>query len=122
MKNVMSVRLDNKTLRRLRELSNRENKEVSTVARELIDQGLELVTLREYREGKLSLGSVAKRLDLSLSEVIDLLAELPACDPRSNTMTTLKAMPPRLDSLARPNDIIRHSYLFRTKNLQLLSK
>ena len=56
MKNVMSVRLDNKTFRRLRELSVRENKEVSTVARELIGQGLEFVTLREYREGKLSLG------------------------------------------------------------------
>ena len=81
MKNVMSVRLDNKTLRRLRELSNRENKEVSTMARELIDQGLELVTLREYREGKLSLGLVAKRLDMSLSEVIDLLAELGVRSP-----------------------------------------
>jgi predicted HTH domain antitoxin len=77
----MSVRLDNKTLRRLRELSSRENKEVSTVARELIDQGLELVTLREYREGKLSLGSVAKRLDMSLSEVIDLLSELGVRSP-----------------------------------------
>jgi predicted transcriptional regulator len=81
MKNVMSVRLDSKTLRRLRELSNRENKEMSTVARELIAQGLELVTLREYREGKLSLGSVAKRLDVSLSEVIDLLAELGVRSP-----------------------------------------
>ena len=81
MKNVMSVRLDNKTLSRLRELSTRENKEMSTVARELIDQGLELVTLREYRRGKLSLGSVAKRLDLSLSEVIDLLADLGVRSP-----------------------------------------
>ena len=77
----MSVRLDAKALRRLRELAKRENKEISTVARELIDEGLVFVTLREYREGKLSLGMLAKRLGRSLSAVIDLLSELGVRSP-----------------------------------------
>ena len=39
------------------------------------------LTLREYREGKLSLGMVPKRLKMSLSEVIDLLSELGVRSP-----------------------------------------
>lgn len=39
------------------------------------------LTLREYREGKLSLGMMAKRLKVSLSEVIDLLSELGVRSP-----------------------------------------
>ncbi len=39
------------------------------------------LTLREYREGKLSLGLVPKRLKMSLSEVIDLLSELGVRSP-----------------------------------------
>ena len=39
------------------------------------------VTLREYRDGELSLGMVAKRLKMSLSEVIDLLSELGVRSP-----------------------------------------
>lgn len=81
MKNVMSVRLDREALRNLREIAKREKKELSTVARELMEQGWVFVTLREYREGKLSLGIVAQRLGMSLSEVIDLLAELGVRSP-----------------------------------------
>ncbi len=81
MKNVMSVRLDTEALRRLRELAKRERKEISTVARELIDEGWVFLTLREYRQGKLSLGTVAKRLKMPLADVIDLLAELGVRSP-----------------------------------------
>jgi predicted HTH domain antitoxin len=68
-------------MRRLRELAKKERKELSTVARELIDQGWVLVALREYREGKLSLGTMASRLGLSLSEAVDLLSELGVRSP-----------------------------------------
>lgn len=81
MKNVMSVRLDAEALRRLRELAKREKKEISTVARELIDEGWVFLTLREYRQGKLSLGMAAKRLKMPLAEVIDLLSELGVRSP-----------------------------------------
>lgn len=51
------------------------------MARELIDQGLVLRALREYRDGKLSLGSLAKRLDKPLADAIDLLADLGVRSP-----------------------------------------
>lgn len=81
MKDVMSVRLDPQGLRRLKGLAKREKKEVSTVARELMDHGWVFLMLREYREGRRSLGSFAKALDLSLSEAIDLLASLGVRSP-----------------------------------------
>jgi hypothetical protein len=77
----MSVRLDAEAMRRLRELAKREKKEISTVARELIDEGWVFLTLREYRQGKLSLGMVAKRLKMPLADVIDLLSELGVRSP-----------------------------------------
>jgi predicted transcriptional regulator len=81
MKNVMSVRLDDESLQRVRELARKDKKEISAVARELIDQGLVLLALREYREGKLSLGSLGKRLGKPLADVIDLLADLGVRSP-----------------------------------------
>jgi predicted transcriptional regulator len=81
MKNVLSVRLNDESLKRVRELATRDKKEISMMMRELIDQGLVLLALREYREGKLSLGSLAKCLGVSLAEAIDLLADLGVRSP-----------------------------------------
>ena len=81
MKNVLSVRLDEQSMKRLHELAKKEKKELSTVARELIEQGWVLVALREYQQGKLSLGTMAQKLDLSLSQAIDLLSELGVRSP-----------------------------------------
>ena len=75
MKNVMSVRVDSESLRRIRELARRERNEVSTVARELIDHGWMFLMLRDYREGRISLGTFAQKLRLPLAEAIDLLAD-----------------------------------------------
>jgi hypothetical protein len=81
MKNVLSVRLDEKAMGRLRDRAHKEGKELSAVARELIDEGLVLSTMREYREGKLSLGMLASRLGVSVSEAFDALAELGVGSP-----------------------------------------
>jgi hypothetical protein len=81
MKNVLSVRLDEKAMGRLRDRARKEGKELSAVARELIDEGLVLATMREYREGKLSLGLLASRLGLSVSEALDVLSELGVASP-----------------------------------------
>ena len=42
----------------------------------LINYGWEFLMLKRYREGKLSLGLLARKLDVSISEAIDMLAEL----------------------------------------------
>lgn len=81
MKNVMTVRLDKEALRRLRELAKQRKKDLSSVARELIDHGWVYLTLQEYRAGKMSLGTVAERLELSLSEAIELMSELGVRSP-----------------------------------------
>jgi hypothetical protein len=73
---VISLRLENLELRRIDDLSVQEHKGRSTVARELIQQGWQFRMLKQYRDGKLSLEGLAKTLELSVGESIDLLAEL----------------------------------------------
>ena len=73
---VISLRLNEKDLERLDELSTLERKDRSTAARELLKYGWEFLMLRHYKEGILSLEGLAKKLDLSVSEAIDLLTKL----------------------------------------------
>ena len=76
MMGVVSLRLKDAELKKLEELSRMEHKEKSAVARELINYGWEFLMLKQYREGKLSLGALAEKLNISIVEVIDFLAEL----------------------------------------------
>jgi predicted HTH domain antitoxin len=72
---VISLRLKDRELKRINELSRMVNKDKSTVARELIEYGWEFLMVKLYREGKMSLGTLSSKLELSISETIDLLAE-----------------------------------------------
>jgi hypothetical protein len=72
---VISLRLKDKEKQRIDELSTTENRDRSAVARELLDYGWTFLMISRYREGKISLGTLATKLELSMSEVIDLLAE-----------------------------------------------
>ena len=62
-------------MERLDELSKALHKDKSTMARELLEYGWDFLMLEYYKEGKLSLSGLAKKLDLSISEAIDLLKE-----------------------------------------------
>ncbi len=73
---VMSLRLNQRELKRIEELATIEQKDKSTVARELLDSGWEFLMIRLYKQGKLSLSGLASKLDLPLSETIERLAEL----------------------------------------------
>lgn len=73
---VVSLRLKERDVKRIKELSSLEGKDKSTVARELLASGWEFRMIRLYRDGKLSLGGLSARLDSSVSETIDMLAEL----------------------------------------------
>lgn len=73
---VISLRLKETELKKLNELSVEEQKDKSTVARELIREGWNFLMIRQYRQGKLSLSTLAMRLEMSLSETIDVLADL----------------------------------------------
>ncbi len=71
---VMSVRLSEQELKRLKTLAKEQNKEKSSVARELLMDGLKYKMLLAYKEGKVSLSKLSKNLGMSLSEAIDLLS------------------------------------------------
>jgi predicted HTH domain antitoxin len=72
---VISLRLKDRELKRINELSRMVHKNKSTIARELIEYGWEFLMIKLYREGKMSLGTLSSKLELSVSETIDLLAE-----------------------------------------------
>ena len=73
---VISLRLKDRDLKRIEELAEMEGKDKSAVARELMEHGWEYLMVRLYRKGKLSLAGLAAKLDLSVSEAIDVLSEL----------------------------------------------
>ena len=72
---VISLRLKDRDLERLDGLSKALHKDKSTMARELLEYGWDFLMLEYYKEGKLSLSGLAKKLDISVSEAIDLLKE-----------------------------------------------
>ena len=72
---VISLRLKDRELKRINELSRMAHKDKSTIARELIEYGWEFLMIKLYREAKMSLGTLSSKLELSVSETIDLLAE-----------------------------------------------
>ena len=72
---VVSLRLSERELRMIRQLSQAESKERSQMVRQLLEEGHMFHLLRLYREGKLSLGRFAKQLGKSLGETLDLLGE-----------------------------------------------
>lgn len=72
---VISLRLKDREIKRINEIAGMLHKDKSTVARELIDYGWEFLMIKLYREGKMSLSTLASKLELSVSETLDLLAE-----------------------------------------------
>lgn len=80
---VMSLRLSQDELKRLKALAKAEDKERSSVARELLMDGLRYKMLLAYKEGKVSLARLSKTLGMSLSEAIDLLSSFGLQSPIS---------------------------------------
>lgn len=78
---VMSIRLEEKDLEKIKSLASSDNKDQSTVARELITYGWNYLMVRHYAEGRLSLEGLASELSKSVSETIDLLAEMGVPSP-----------------------------------------
>ena len=73
---VMSVRLSEKELKLIQAMALEDDKEKSSEARELMLDGIKYKLLVGYKQGKVSLGTLAHKLGMSLSEALDLLASL----------------------------------------------
>ena len=78
---IMSVRLSLQEAKRVCDLATQEDKEKSSEARELMMDGIKFKMLLAYKQGKISVGVLAKKLELTLSEAVDFLASLGISSP-----------------------------------------
>lgn len=80
---VLSLRLSREEIEHIEELAKKEKKRKGEAARSLLSYGWFFFNLKLYKEGKISLETLAKELNLSISETIDLLAEYGVTSPIS---------------------------------------
>ncbi|HDZ76582.1 MAG TPA: hypothetical protein ENH41_00665 [Candidatus Omnitrophica bacterium] len=78
---VLSVRLGQEELSHIKKLAKENNADQSQAARQLINEGWEFHLLCMYREGKISLGSLASELKIPLSSAIDFLGKIGVAAP-----------------------------------------
>lgn len=76
MAEIVSFRFKPHELDHITKLSAAKRTDRTTAAKELIEYGWTYYVLKQYKEGRLSLGRTAKELHLTLSELIDVLADL----------------------------------------------
>jgi predicted HTH domain antitoxin len=72
---TVSIRLEVDDYNFLRDLAEADKEDLSTAVRDLVARGRVLLALERYREGKASLSKAAALSGLSVSEMMDLLAE-----------------------------------------------
>lgn len=76
MAEVVSFRFKEHELEHISKLSEAKKMDKTTAARELIEFGWTYYILDQYKAGRISLESAAKELHVSLSDFIDLLADV----------------------------------------------
>lgn len=76
MTKVVTVRLPGADVKLVEQLAKWEEKDKSTAIRELVAYGKIYLAIKLYKEGKISIGRASEIANLSLSETMDLFAEL----------------------------------------------
>jgi|SRR3989344_6595524 len=76
MTKVITLRLKEKELGFIKNLSEKEDKDKFFAARQLINYGWTYFVLKQYKECKISIEKAAKELNLTITEIIELLSEL----------------------------------------------
>jgi len=72
---TVSIRLEADDYKFLRSLAEADKEDLSTAVRDLVSRGRVLLGLERYRDGKASLSKAAEVAGLSVSEMMDVLAE-----------------------------------------------
>lgn len=72
---TLSIRIDEKDYRFLSSLAKEEREDVSTAVRELVDLGRIMLAVEKYRKSEASLEKAARLAGVSLSRMMDILAE-----------------------------------------------
>ena len=73
--NVMSIRLNPKEQKWILKWAKQERKEKSEALRELLAFGWKFALLERYRTGKISLGRLARELNIPITETMDFLVQ-----------------------------------------------
>lgn len=68
-----TLRLSDSLLHAVQELGSTEHIDESTAMRKLMRMGYELFLAEQYRQGRMTLRDVARRMELSLSETLEAL-------------------------------------------------
>ena len=76
MSKIMTIRLPKEDIEIVKQISIENKKDKSTVVRELIEQGEIYVAIKEYSQGKISIGKASEIAGLTISEIMDLFANL----------------------------------------------
>lgn len=82
---VMSLRLSEREIGRLKAIAREEDKEKSSVARELLADGIKFKTLLAYKEGRVTLSGLGRTLGMNVSQSIDFLSMFGIQSPVSYT-------------------------------------
>jgi predicted HTH domain antitoxin len=75
MTKTMSIRMDKDNFDFLNKLSKEESGDVSKAVRDLVNKGRLMLAVERYKKGQASLGRAAELAGLTLSEMMNTLAE-----------------------------------------------
>ena len=76
MSKVITLRLKERELGFIKQLSEKSKEDRSTAARRLIDYGWVYFIIKDYKDGRISLGKASKSLNMTITETIELFADL----------------------------------------------
>ncbi len=76
MQKILSVRLEEDDLDFVRAEAKEERVEKAKVIRELVEKGRLQMAIEQYKDGKISIGKAAEKAGITISEMMDKLAEL----------------------------------------------
>jgi len=76
MNDTMTIRLPKKDIEIVKQLSIKNKKDKSTIVRELIEWGKVHFAIKEYKDGKISIGKASEIAGLTISEMMDVLVNL----------------------------------------------
>ena len=75
MQKTMCIRIDEKDYDFVKELAKQNKEEVSKAVRNLVDLGRLMFAIERYKKGQASLGRAAELAGISISDMINLLAD-----------------------------------------------
>lgn len=75
MTKTMSIRMDSANYKFLADISKKERSDLSKAVRDLVTRGRLMLAVERYKQGEVSLGRAAQMAGLSVSQMMNLLAD-----------------------------------------------